>query len=226
MVHVEAPEIAPGGDAFGPERFIKNTLRADAFVFPGALAYAENYAPLVEQPDVGVVRCQVRHKGGGGVIVQGVVHPGPEEIVGVVAAGETDDPFEQVGTAQEHDGSVGGAHAAACGERPPVAVIVFVDQGDHFFGDITVIVFLALGPEKFVAVVVGPAFLIYRIYAEQLELAVVNEFGQFVDHPEVLIVVAHGVLGGEHQQRPAFRTVNADVHIAPEVVAEMIYVVT
>ena len=181
---------------------------------------------MVEQPDVGVVRSQVRHKGGGGVIVQGVVHPGPEEIMGVVAAGETDDTFEQVWAAQEHDGCVGGSHAAACGERPPVTVVVFVDQGDHFFSDVAVIILLPLGPEKLVAVIVGPAFLIYRIYAEQLELAVVNEFGQFVDHPEVLIVVAHGVLGGEHQQRPAFRTVNADVHIAPEVVAEMIYVVT
>ena len=146
--------------------------------------------------------------------------------MGVVAAGETDHPFEQVGTAQEHDGSVGGAHAAACGERPPVAVVVFVDQGDHFFGDVAVIVFLPFGPEKLVAVVVGPAFLVHRIHAEQLELTVINVFGQFIDHPEVFKVVAHGVLGGKHQQRPAFRTVNADVHIAPEVVAEMIYVVT
>ena len=226
MVYVEAPEIAPGGDAFGPERFVQYPLGADAFVFPGALAYAEDDAPLVEQPDIGMAAVQVRHKGGGGVIIQGVVHPGPEEIVGIVAAGETDDPFEQVGTAQEHDGCVGGAHAAACGERPPVAVIVFVDQGNHFFGDVAVIVFLALGTEKLVAVVVGPALVIYRIYAEQLELTVINIFGQFVDHPEVFIVVAHGVLGGEHQQRPAFVSVDADVHVAPEVVAEMIYVVT
>ena len=120
IVHVETPEITPGGDAFGPEGFVQDTLRADAFVFPGSLAYAENDAPLVEQPDVGVVRSQVRHKGGGGVVVEGVVHPGPEEIVGVVAAGETDDTFEQVGTAQEHDGCVGGAHAAARGSGGPL----------------------------------------------------------------------------------------------------------
>ena len=67
-----------------------------------------------------MVRGQIGHKGGGGIVVQGVVHPGAEEVVGVVASGEADDAFKQIGTAQEHDGGVGGPHAATGGEWPPV----------------------------------------------------------------------------------------------------------
>ena len=95
MVYIITPKIAPGSDAFGPERFVHDACGAYAFVFPGPLAYAEDDDPLVVLADIGMACRQVRHKSSRGVVVQGVVHPGAEEVMGIVAAGKRDDAFEQ-----------------------------------------------------------------------------------------------------------------------------------
>ena len=85
---------------------------------------------------------------------------------------------------------MGAAHAAAGSQRPTVRMVVLVDQGQYLVNNVAVVIFLPLCPQHFVPVVIGPAFPVNRIYAEQLQLSVINKFGQLIDHSEIFVVIA------------------------------------
>ena len=222
MVHVVAPEVKPGVDALLGEVALEQRGGAHALVLPGALAHAEDDVALGQQLHVGVVGRQVLHEVHRGVVVEGLVHPAAEEVLGVVAARKRDAALEQVGATQRDDGGVGGAHGAAGGERQELGLVLLLDERHELVHHVGVVGLLHGGAGLLVALTVGPALLVHGIDAEQLDLATFHEVGQLVHHAEVLVLVGQAILRGEHDHGVALGAVDKDVHVAAEGVAVLL----
>ena len=201
------------------EGVVEDVLGAYALVLPGALAHADDELALVVEVDVGVVGGHVGEKVDGGVVIERGVHPVAEEVRGVIHARERDAPLEEVGTAQRVDHRVRGAHAASRGERAQVGVVDLVDEGDDLLAGVAVVRLLDVGAPDFVAPLLRPAVLVDGVDADELDAFLLDEVGEVLDHAEVLVVGAGGVLGGEDDDGVTCAAVDDDVHVTAEVFA-------
>ena len=220
MIHVIAPEITPDLNSLGAEVSIQHPLGLNPFLLPGSLADTEDILSAVVQGDVGMVRRHSSDEIHGRIVVESAVHPSAEEISGVIDAGEGDHALEEIRTAQAHDGGVGCSHAAARGDGAPVGMVFSVNEGKHFFNNIVIIALLIPGSPGLVAGFIGPAVLIHRVDAENLNSASIDIIGQGVNHAEVFIVAALAVLGLKYQERISAVTVYQNMHVPVQAVAE------
>ena len=84
-----------------------------------------------------------------------------------------------------------------------------------------IIVFLDICAVSLVAVQIGPAFLIDRVYRKDLDLPAVDEIRDGVDHAEIFKVGAFGVLRRIDKKRTAPVAVDQNVHIPVQPAAVM-----
>ena len=219
MVYVVAPVVAPGVDAQRAERVVHDVLGAQALLLPRALTAAQNDLTPVVEVDVGVVVRGVGQEVDGRVEVEGGVHPVAKEELRVIAAGERDDALEEVRAAQEGDKGVRGAQRAAHGERAQVGAVALVDEGDDLLAHVVVERLDHLDAQDVVTAAVRPALGVHGVEDKELDLTALDVVLHRVDHAELLVAVAHGVLDGKCDDGPSGLAVDADAHVFAEVLA-------
>ena len=220
MVHIVAPEIAPGIDAQALEGGV-HVAQVGKAIFPGTLADAEAERAVAIEVDVGMVCRQIMEHLDHIVHVEVLVHPVAEEEARAIDAGERDAALEEVRTAQCRDSGVGGTHGAAGCKWAEVGAVPVMDIRDKLVRHEAEVALLALGTPALVAVRVRPGFLVDGVDAEQLHLSTIDVVGKLGDHAEVLVVRALRVLGLENDDGVSRHA----VHDHAEIFAEHIAVV-
>ena len=88
MIDIIAPEIAPRADSLLAENAVEISERADAVLFPGSLADADDDLLLIVLVDIGMIRGHVGQEALRRVVVERLVHPALEEDIAVIDAGQ------------------------------------------------------------------------------------------------------------------------------------------
>ena len=219
MVDIVAPEVHPGMDALAREDVAHDGRRAAPLVLPTALADAEHDLLLVVEGDVRMVLWQVREEVDGRVLVERPVLPAVEEELRIVDAREGHHAPKEIRAAEEDDGRVQAAEAAADGNRQAARAILRADERQDFLDEVIVVILLTRGAPALVAPDVRPGLTVHRVDGEELDLARLDLRRHRVDHAEVLEVVAHRILRRQDEKRRARVAVDADVHLALQAVA-------
>ena len=116
------------------------------------------------------------------------------------------------------------AHAAAGGQQKVLLVLVLVDPGDHFLGDVAVIIFVAAGAVRGVSAGMGPRLAVNAVHGEELEEPFIDEPARGLDHAVVFVIKKAAVHGWENQHGLAAVAVNFQLHILVEAAAPILVV--
>ena len=117
---------------------------------------------------------------------------------------------EEIRAAKENNHRVIRTHGkAGDGRRPRIPG---TDQRHRFINDIAEILFLSRGAPGVFPAFQRPAFTIHCIHHKKLDPALFNKIGQMMDHSEIFVIAAHGVLGRKREKRNPVMAVNHHVH--------------